>query len=495
MKPKYFLLILSFIFVFIQFLYARPDLIIENYGNDKYGFLDKGMGGSYTLEDAVNGFYNVVSFTIQNDNSTFDNSTSQIYHINVIMPSEKWKYYFLYKGNKYTGQWATDIIKKGQSDTFSLYIMPPFGTSAKVYHIIINATYGDQVDSCDLYFNVKQTTKFDLSYIKKDNETIGEGVYETSYLDVQSTDVLVNFCDEFKGKFKIQNIGNKGGFFYIKFFSVDYSPYQFNFSLDNETITYLFPNYVKGFLKPGEAKFLNFSFKGYELKKSGNFYIFLYDSDLNIVDKYRISVSLIEENQATNYTFPEISTDSPNKYSALILVNTEDKDEQAVINKDGKFFKQVSLLKKNISIINLKDKGVYQVNSVCPVVPFLIQLDENLCPLKINYPLIFKRKGTDLVIPIILNLKDAPIILTVHNPDKEDASGNLYIYTNDGLLINTIKLELKQGETKEIKKSDLKLDDNYKFYWGYIKTNIPVEVYFTNKILNCYFYYEVPGLN
>jgi len=491
MKGLLSFIIFIFIFFMESFLFSRPDLIIQNSGDNVYGELNKGGGGSFTYISGENGVYNGIKFTIQNDND----SDSQIYQINAVMPSQGWKYYFYYNKNKYRGEWSTDTIAPKDNNTFYLYIMPPHSTPAQKYHIIINATSSDGSDSCDLYFNVKENAKFDIYYItNEDNLTIGEEIYENNSPEIQDITISSQKCEKKEIYFRIQNIGNIKDFCYLKFVSPYYKSTQFTFFLDNQTITDSIQSGIKIFLNSNEEKVLDIKFNSYNLENSGYFYLELYDSNYKLVDEFRINLVISQATKDYNFVFPKIFIKDPIKYSILVLTNTTDSDKYIDILKDNKFLSQLLVLKNSIKFFPITEEGEYTLKSICPIVPFLIQLDKNYCPINILEQLIFDNIARKIILPLIINANNSKIRIILKNINKTEVKGKIKIFSSNGLQIEEKQIDLKGNETKLISEDDLKIDSKYPICWGSIEADSQIYVRFYNSLFNCYINYDGLGI-
>ncbi|UCF04555.1 MAG: hypothetical protein JSV33_11555 [bacterium] len=135
----------------VSFVYKKyVDLILDGDGDDRFGDLGSGAGGSST-ESAEAG--ETVTYLLDIENEGLDDDSYRL----TVSPPPGWTVVLRYGGTDYSFPWTTPIVGAGASIQAELIVTVPGGEPLGGYTTIVDAVstaFGDRFDSVRLETNV-----------------------------------------------------------------------------------------------------------------------------------------------------------------------------------------------------------------------------------------------------------------------------------------------------------------------------------------------------
>lgn len=477
-----------FIFVIMLFfslnVYARPDLKIGTIGDNTYGTFGKGGGGETTLYNTVPGKYNKISLTIENDT---DNTSikDQIYPVSFSLPSDKWDYYILYKNEKYTGTWATDIIKDNSSLDFDVYIKPPDSAGAVTYPLIISAIENNNLaDSFIVNVNVIQQANFDIMLIFDNGTTIGDYQYNSS---LSSYKLFVDKYDRYNLNFKVINRGNILGAYTIKLSTSQISSSAVKLYNDNSDITNASFNGKEFFLDNASYNTFQLKIDGNKVNSSGEVYLNIYNESNQLIDSFTVNVSLI--NSSTNiYKFPYFNY--YDNITVLIISNFSSSQGSVTFKNlvDNKIT-TYNLNANGMSITKIANKSRVILSSDNIVfAPYILIFDKHYNIIASHIPYNINLTGTDMAVPLITNYDNySSAQLFISNDSGYKNMVNIAFYSYKGDEVYKKIFYIEKDNSSIINIPSLISNDNSSIYWAEIKSSNPVSGFLINTFFNSFF--------
>ncbi len=483
MIKKFFATFILFL-TFSTLLIARPDLRIGSIGDNLYGTFGLGGGGEATLYNAIAGKYNKISLTIDNDPDNASTTKEQIYPVSFTPPSTEWDYYIVYKGEKYTGTWATDIMSDNSSLDFDLYVKPPDGAEAVTYPFIISAIETNNLaDSFTVNVNVVQQSNFDLSLLLDNGTTIGNYEYNTTS---SSYTLFVNKNQRYYLNFRVKNRGNILGSFIIKLVDSQLPTDSFEIFNDNTNITAAAMSGKEYFLDNGSYTDFQLKIDGNRINYKGTIYLYIYNSTLQTVDKFTLNVSVVQSSYI--YKFPYLN--SGNSITALIMTNyTDSQGSVTVKNLIDNSSKDYTINAKSMAINTIDNVTQLQITSDSTIFsPLLLVIDNSYNIISSIIPYNVELTGTDMAVPLLVNLDNYSVAYLFISNDS-DYSNNISVsfFNYNGKFISKKIFELAKNDFHSIKIPDILNSDNSTVYWAEIKSSYPVAAYVVNTFYNSFY--------